>query len=220
METTVVCPAGTRRSDDRGEGRHGDDRADAEREDVSDRCASGWKRERGEHAEEVRASRHSMQDAEVERGVRMAEPTRPWRPCLNEQVLMQQWPVSVACRPNACASPQRPESNADESGADDAFAPRREDVDGRQRVAKQHRKYRDHNHAGRMPDAPRPSREPSAAAVFERERSDGRQMIWARQNVEKAGERAGQECQHEKMIPEESDKQESACWKESNTIPS
>ena len=106
-----------------GEDRHGGHRSGAERPDISDGRGACRQRERGNHAQEVRAARDAVQYAKTKRRVRMTHPLDPARSGLHVQVIVLHGSVNVRGRPQACTAPQRPHADDDQSRSNESLAP-------------------------------------------------------------------------------------------------
>src|SRR5688572_16681302 len=104
--------------------------------------------------------------------------------------------VDVWRRLHTCATPERPEAEADKGCADQTLAPRRDCVYRRQEAPEQKRKDGDEHDAGCMADSPCPSGNPAAVAALDRQRANRRQMVWPRKYVKETGECAGKRRQH------------------------
>src|SRR5258705_13510600 len=112
MQGHAVADVSAHRPDNRGESRHRHHRTDAERTDVSHSSDACWKGQRGQHAEEMRAAGHAMQDAEAERCVRMAEPASPCWPGLNVEMVMRHGAMSMCPWRDTRAAPECPQPDA------------------------------------------------------------------------------------------------------------
>ena len=139
--------ADSRRSDHGRERRHGRNRSDSERSDVTDRSRSRGQRERWQYAEEMRAAGNAVENSHAERGVRMTETPRPCRPRVDVHVIVRNRPVVVSAGCDVQRTSECPEADPDQGDADDPFTPRGEKIDRRQQIAQHDGQQRDRNHA-------------------------------------------------------------------------
>jgi hypothetical protein len=90
--------------------------------------------------------------------------------------------VMSTARDVQCAT-QRPQADSDERNADNSFAPRRENVDRRQQIAQDDGEQCHDNDARRVTKPPGPPCKPTTPAILDREWSDGREVVWSREDV-------------------------------------
>jgi hypothetical protein len=118
-----------------------------------------------------------MQHAHAERCVRVTEAPNPCGPGLDVQVVVRPLAVLVSCWRDAKATAQRPEPDTDQRCANEALAPRGEDVDGRQDVAQENAEQGHDDNAGRMTEPPRPSGDPTPATSVKGKRCNSGEVI-------------------------------------------
>ncbi len=185
--------AGTCGSHQRGERRHGDDGADTEGDDVFNGGTACRQRESREHAKEVRAAGDPMQDAHAEGRVRVAKAAGPGGSRLDMDVVMSERTMLVRARRDIQPTSERPQADANQRDADDAFSPRREDVYRGKQIAEHDRHQCHHDDPRGVTEPPCPSREPATPPILDSKRRDGGEMVRTRKYMEKAGERARQD---------------------------
>jgi len=178
MANTDAC-----RSNHRGKRGHGRHCSNAKCGDVADRSAARRQGEGRKDAEKMRAARDPVQNPHAERRVRVSEAARPCGTRVDVHVVVLDSAVVMSTARDVQCATQRPQADSDERNADNSFAPRRENVDRRQQIAQDDGEQCHDNDARRVTTPPGPPCKPTTPAILDREWSDGREVVWSREDV-------------------------------------
>jgi hypothetical protein len=123
--------------------------------------------------------------------VRVSEALNPGRAGLHVDVVVRAFTVPMRRSTNAQAATQRPEADADQRRANDPLAPRREDIDRRQKLTKEYAKKSHHHDARCVAKSPRPSGDPTFSTPVHGKRRHGSEVIGPGEYVKETGQGAG-----------------------------
>ena len=107
----------------------------------------------------------------------MSDAARPRGSRVDAYVVVLHDAVVMRTGRNVQSASKRPEADTDQGNTHNPFAPRGEDVHRRQQIAKHDCDERHDDDAGRVAEPPGPARKPPTAAVLDRKRGDGSEMI-------------------------------------------
>jgi hypothetical protein len=102
----------------------------------------------------------------------------------------------VSRRRDAQATTQRPQPDADQRCADQALAPRRQEVDRRQDLAQEDTEQCDDDDTRGMTETPGPPGDPALATAVDRKRRNRGEVIRTGQYVKEPGDSASEDGQH------------------------
>ena len=183
MQRRAMANADACRADDggkRGHRRHG---SNPERGDVADGSASRRECQGGQYPEKMRAARDAVQNPHAERRVSVSDAPRPRGARVDVYVVVMNGAMVMGAGRNVQRASKRPEADADERHTNNPFAPRGENVDRRQQIAQHDCDERHDDDARSVAEPPRPACKPPPAAILDRERSDGNEMVRSREYV-------------------------------------
>ena len=183
MQRRAMANADACRADDggkRGHRRHG---SNPERGDVADGSASRRQCQRRKDTEKMRAARDAVQNPHAEGRMRVSDAARPRGSGVDVHVVVLDSAVVMSTARDVQCATQRPQADSDERNADNSFAPRRENVDRRQQIAQDDGEQCHDNDARRVAKPPGPPCKPTTPAILDREWSDGREVVWSREDV-------------------------------------